>query len=120
MASGHAFDKFHGWKAGEAPDLVDPYGVWQADILGNLVTYEEELNSEFGDTWKLSPNPDKDHPWEIILTVGGGSPEDETGWQFRCYMSDHHADARLVIDDYVPEFSGGIPIEDDEAPQVQE
>lgn len=102
MGSGGAWKGFYGFD-GSAVDLPDPQGIWQAAILSAIKDYQEELHDECGE-FTLSPSMEADHQYEIILTAHGGS-------QFRCYMSDHHADARLILDDYIPEVHGGIPVE---------
>lgn len=80
----------------------NPHGVWAMTILDNISLYAEELRSDLGE-FTLAPNVgEPDFAYEVILTA-------ENGDLFRCYMSDHNVDARLVVDDYVPSFHGGIP-----------
>lgn len=75
--------------------LNDPWGVMRARIQAEIFTYREELEDEFGDfTIEEIPNH---HEIRLI-------PEGPRGQQSsqRCYLSDWHADARLIIDDYWP------------------
>lgn len=60
--------------------------------LGLINTYKPELEDEFGEftTQKLPSG-------RILLRSHDGEP-------FIAYLSDFHADARLVIDDYIPEL----------------
>ena len=70
----------------------DPIGVWRQRVVADINTYESELEDEFGNfTIEEIPNSP-----EVKLIPEGFGPA------HRAYMSDHHADARLVIDDYWP------------------
>lgn len=77
----------------QRPDWPNPHGVWANTIKVELEVYKREIEDEIGEfeIWYR-----EDTGEEVVL-------ENHQGTFFRAYMSDHHADARLVIDDPLEE-----------------
>ena len=65
--------------------------------LGAILQYQGEIEDELGPNFKLEIMTTN----RVLLTTA------DEQQQVICYMSDRHADARLVMDDYVPEVQEG-------------
>lgn len=74
----------------------DEPGVYQLQVLALIESFTTELEDEFGKFTTLNVQDSQ----RVILVPE--QAEDRNQW-FVCYLSDPHADARLVVDDYVPE-----------------
>lgn len=67
--------------------------------LDSIKVYEGEIADEFAQPWEVTILPTN----RILIT------NPKTGGQLVAYMADRHVDARLVLDDYIPEL--GLDIE---------
>lgn len=74
-------------------------------VMGLIEQYREELEDEFG-KFTTVPIPDT---MRVLLIPEVAESKFEG---FVCYLSDPHADARLIVDDYVPEMNDGRPAEE--------
>lgn len=78
-------------------------------VLKEIEANRDELQDEFGNFTTM------DLPTGRVLLIPEATP-DEDDW-FVCYLHDASADARLVVDDYVPELADSsdpemIPVEE--------
>lgn len=90
------------------PDDVALYQKQNKLTHQYIADNNEELEDEFGNYSLM------DLPTGRVLLMPAGEP-DPNGW-FVCYLSDPTANARLLVDDYVPELEDThdteeIPIE---------
>lgn len=82
-----------GWQ--EFPGDV---GRWQQRVLDQIQADTAALKDEFGEFTTI-PVPDSQR---VILVPGEAGNSEE--W-FICYLSHAGADARLVVDDYLPDLT---------------
>lgn len=73
-------------------------GVYQERVLQLIDRFQAHLEDEFG---KFTTNPVPDSQRVILVPEEATHPEE---WMV-CYLSDPSADARLVVDDYVPDVT---------------